>query len=87
MALLFLITRTMFIRLCLYRGRRYGVKLWEYPQISLAPLLLVVILDLEIGSKRFLKNIHFWWFAHLKPNIGGKLPIIRYLINYKVIYS
>ena len=36
-----------------YRGRRYGVKLRDYPQVSLTPLFLVVILDPEKSSTHF----------------------------------
>ena len=70
-----------------FSGRRYGVKSWDYPQISLAPLILVVILDPEKGSKHFFEKYSFLVVCPPKPNFGPKLESISYLINYKVINS
>ena len=53
------------------RGRGYGVKKWDYLQITLVPLFLGVIYDPEKGSKRFLEKFPF--LAVCRP----KNPIIK----------
>ena len=41
------------------RGRGYGVKKWDYLQITLVPLFLGVIYDPEKGSKSFFEKFPF----------------------------
>ena len=61
-------------------GRQYRGKLWDYPQITHAPLFLSIIVDPEKGSNIFLEKYTFLVVCH-------KLPKISYAMNYKVINS